>query len=163
MNEKVSRFKVPLPGGSGAFSIGLRPRNAPADGPQTLPGRMAEREAQGLQQQLDGLRAEREDGRVVLFLDPKDIQVTEFANRHALSLAESDPRMLELVRSIKANGQDEAVSVRPASDGAGAKYELIKGHRRHAACLHLDRLTPTGFQIKATLDAAAKDDRYLVL
>jgi ParB family chromosome partitioning protein len=163
MNEKVSRFKVALPGGSTFGNIGLRPRNAPAEGPQTLPGRMAEQVAQGLQQQLDALRIEREDGRVVLMLDPKDILVTEFANRHASSLVDDDPKMLELVRSLQANGQDQPVRVRPAPDGAAAKYEIVQGHRRLAACLHLDRVTDGGFKIRALLDVAAKDARNLVL
>lgn len=165
MNEKVSRFKVPLPG-SGApttFGIGLRPRNAPPEGPQTLPGRLAEQTAKGLQQEIDALRLEREQGGVVLRLDPKVIRVTEFANRHSRSLAEDDPEMLKLVRSIQKNGQDKPVCVRPAADGSEHRYEIVDGHRRLAACLHLDRANPAGFSIKAVLDAAAKDARLLVL
>jgi ParB family transcriptional regulator, chromosome partitioning protein len=164
MTEKVSRFKVALPSaGASSFGIGLRPRNAPTDGPQTLPGRLAEDTARGLQQQLDALRAEREDGRVILLLDPKDILITEFANRHAKSLAEDDPKMLELVESVRVNGQDQPVRVRPAANGSQSKYELVQGHRRLAACLHLDRTIPGGFQIRAILDAAASDARNLVL
>ncbi len=117
----------------------------------------------GLLGENQRLKAEREGGMVLLRLDPKQIAVTEFANRHELSLSEQDQKFQELKASIREHGQDTPIRVRPASAGAALPYELVEGHRRHAACLALDAEREGGFLILARLDAAASDTRDLVL
>lgn len=145
--------------------VGLRPRGTPADpsGPQTWVGRLAEDGNRSLEERIKALKAEREGGMVLLQLDPKQIALTEFANRHRASLEAHDPKMQELTESLRANGQDQPVSVRPAPDGAALPYELVLGHRRLAACLALDAEVEGGFKILARLDVAARDTRDLAL
>ena len=48
-------------------------------------------------------------------------------------------------------------------DAQPVEFEIISGHRRHAACLALDASTNKGFPILAIVDAAADDTRELVL
>jgi ParB family chromosome partitioning protein len=108
-------------------------------------------------------KAEREAGMVLLRIDPKQIARTEFANRHELSLSEQDAAFQQLMASIREHGQDTPVRVRPSPAGSALPYELVEGHRRHAACLALDAERDGGFLILARLDAAAIDTRDLVL
>jgi len=117
----------------------------------------------GLLGENQRLKAEREGGMVLLRLDPKQIAVTEFANRHDLSLSSDDPAFKQLKASISQHGQDTPVRVRPAGPGGALPYELVEGHRRHAACLELDSEREAGFTILARLDSAAADTRDLVL
>ena len=117
----------------------------------------------GLLGENQRLKAEREGGMVLLRLDPKQIGRTEFANRHDLSLSSDDPDFRQLKASIKQHGQDTPVRVRPAGAVGALPYELVEGHRRHAACLELDAEQEGGFPILARLDAAAADTRDLVL
>ena len=112
---------------------------------------------------IDELLAERGDGLVLLRLDPKSVGRTEFANRHTLGLVSGDAAFDTLKDSIAAHGQDTPVRVRPAPLGSEFAYELVEGHRRHAACLALDAERPSGFPILARLDAKAADSRDLVL
>jgi ParB family chromosome partitioning protein len=114
-------------------------------------------------EQNKALKAERETGMVLLRLDPKLIGRTEFANRHDLSLSGDDPAFKQLKASIQQHGQDTPVRVRPSGPGGALPYELVEGHRRHAACLELDSERDGGFTVLARLDSAASDTRDLVL
>ena len=68
--------------------VGLRPRGAAPDpnGAQTYVGRLAEDANRSLEERIRALKAEREGGMVLLRLDPKQIAVTDFANRDRASL-----------------------------------------------------------------------------
>jgi ParB family transcriptional regulator, chromosome partitioning protein len=102
-------------------------------------------------------------GRLILEIDPKKIRATAFKNRHERSLLASDPEFLSLKESLRADGQDIPIRVRPAKDALPHEFEIVSGHRRHAACLELDAETPNGFPILAIVDAEAADQRTLVL
>jgi len=136
---------------------------APRRPMNTFIGQLGEQVAQGYAARVEELERERESGLVLLRLDPKTIALTEFANRHELGLEPADPSFKALKESIRTHGQDTPVRVRPAPAGAAKPYELVEGHRRHAASLALDRETDGGFPILARLDAAAKDTKNLVL
>ena len=102
-------------------------------------------------------------GRLLLELDPKKIRATEFRNRHDRSLLDSDPEFLKLKESLKAHGQEIPIRVRPVADALPFEFEIISGHRRHAACLMLDSETAGGFPILAMIDADVADARNFVL
>lgn len=170
MSERKSRFGDPttMPDDPALRVLSLRqPGASAAKPPRTWPGRLAEEDGQGLQNHLAKERAERSAeraaGLVLVKLDPESIGLTEFANRHALSLSSKDKKLKALKASIKTNGQDTPVKVRPAALGAAHLYELIEGHRRHAAIAELNRETDGGFQILARLDAQASEAKQLVL
>jgi ParB family chromosome partitioning protein len=116
-----------------------------------------------LQECIRRLESERVRGMVLLRLDPKTIGHSQYANRHPLSLQEGDANWEELKASIRTQGQDEPVRVRPAPPGSPYEYELVYGHRRHAVCLQLDQEMEDGFPILARLDAQATDARDHVL
>jgi ParB family chromosome partitioning protein len=126
-------------------------------------GRVAAEHNSGLQARIDELEMERSDGMLLVKLDPTTIGRTAFANRHDRSLSKDDEDFKRLKASIRAHGQDTPVRVRPAAPGAPTAYELVEGHRRHAAILELATETEGGFQILARLDAAAADSKDLVL
>ncbi len=141
----------------------LMNREAPAEAATPRPrpmntfiGQAGQQVAQGYAARVEELERERESGLVLLRLDPKTIALTEFANRHALGLDTSDESFKALKDSIRTHGQDTPVRVRPAAAGAAKPYELVEGHRRHAACLALDKETDGGFQILARLDAGGQ-------
>lgn len=167
----MSRFfkepKTPDPALAALTSVlpPLAPKGTPRSpgDPMTVPGRIAHEQNKALEAQIAELRSERDTGMVLLRLDPKQIARTEFANRHELSLSEQDEAFQQLKASIREHGQDTPIRVRPASAGAALPYELVEGHRRHAACLALDAEREGGFLILARLDAAASDSRDLVL
>jgi ParB family chromosome partitioning protein len=133
------------------------------DGPSTLVGRVGMQPALGIAAENEKLRAERAAGMVLLRLDPKSIQATAFANRDPASLAETDPELRHLKELIAAQGQHQPIRVRPAPAGSSFEYEIVFGHRRHAACLALDRETEGGFPVLALLDAEAVERERLVL
>lgn len=170
MTERKSRFSDPtqMPDDPALRVLQLRPQNSTQvkATPRTWPGRLAEEDSRGLQNHLAKERAERaaerEAGFVLVKLDPELIGLTEFANRHELSLSSNDKMLQALKASIKANGQDTPVRVRPVTGGEFA-YELIEGHRRHAAIRELNRENEGGFQILARLDAKASETKDLVL
>jgi ParB family chromosome partitioning protein len=99
----------------------------------------------------------------LLQLDPKKIRATRFRNRDDRSLLLHDPKFIQLTKSLAANGQETPIRVRPLADAAPFEFEIVSGHRRHAACLALDASTNKGFSILAIVDAAADDTRDLVL
>jgi ParB family transcriptional regulator, chromosome partitioning protein len=102
-------------------------------------------------------------GRLILQLDPKRIRATQFKNRDDRSLLLHDPKFVQLTKSIAADGQETPIRVRPVKDADPFEFEIVSGHRRHAACLALDASTNKGFSILAIVDAAAEETRDLVL
>ena len=105
----------------------------------------------------------KSQGRLLLQLDPKSIRATRFQNRNARSLLAHDPQFVKLTKSIAANGQETPIRVRPLKDALPYEFEIVSGHRRHAACLALDASTNQGFPILVMLDGGADDARDLVL
>lgn len=141
------------------------PSERPALAPRQL-GPIAEQA--NLQAEHVATRAKAYDeakaqGRLLLQLDPKKIRATEFRNRHDLSLLAGDPKFAELLASLKAHGQETPIRVRPIKNAAPFEFEIVSGHRRHAACLVLDADPSGGFRILAIVDAKASESRDLVL
>src|ERR1039457_4647273 len=185
MNERKPRFGVrsALPDDPALRVLALRPRGGASDptAPITYPGRLAAEDQQGLVARLQQSREEaaaahhklekeriepekeRSEGLLLLRLDPESIGLTEYANRHELSLLATDEKLKSLKASIQTNGQDTPVRVRPAAPGAATAYELVEGHRRHAVVRELNKETPGGFQILSRLDAKAAEAKDLVL
>src|SRR5476649_1757940 len=112
MTERKSRFgdRSVLPDDPALKVLALRPRGGASDptAPITYPGRMAAEDQQGLVARLQQSREEaaaahnklekerierekeRSEGLLLLRLDPESIGLTEFANRHELSLLATD-------------------------------------------------------------------------
>lgn len=128
-----------------------------------VPKTMAAEMSEGYIQTIARLKAEREGGKVVLELDPKQVRPSAVANRHELSLHEKDKDLVQLKADIASQGQLEPIRVRPAKDGPEGVYEIVYGHRRHAACLALDAERPGGWKVLALLDAGASEIRTHVL
>lgn len=124
---------------------------------------VGEQVREGFASRVERLEAERQAGMVVLRLDPKTVQSSEFANRLEMSLQEDDAEFRLLKEDIRTQGQLDPIRVRPAPAGTDHQYEIVYGHRRHAACLALDREIAGGFRVLALLDAAAVDRKRLVL
>jgi ParB family chromosome partitioning protein len=102
-------------------------------------------------------------GRLLLEVDPKKIRATEFRNRHERSLLADDPKFIELKTSLLTHGQENPIRVRPVKNALPFEFEIVSGHRRHAACLALDAEAEAGFPILALIDGAAAQTRDLVL
>lgn len=105
----------------------------------------------------------RTSGRLLLEIDPKKIRATSFRNRHERSLLASDPKFLGLLQSLQRHGQETPIRVRPVKDALPFEFEIVSGHRRHAAGLILDAEAPGGFRLLAIVDTAAGEARELVL
>jgi ParB family chromosome partitioning protein len=103
------------------------------------------------------------NGLLLVQLDPKKIRATKFRNRSDLSLLAHDPKFIKLTKSIASKGQQTPIRVRPVKDALPFEFEIVAGHRRHAACLALDASTGNGFSIIAMVDASAGETRDLVL
>jgi ParB family chromosome partitioning protein len=103
------------------------------------------------------------NGLLLLRLDPKKIRATKFKNRDDRSLLLHDPKFIKLSKSIAAHGQETPIRVRPVKDALPFEFEIVSGHRRHAACLALDASTNHGYPIIAIVDGAAAETRDLVL
>lgn len=185
MNERKSRFgdRSTLPEDPALRVLSMRPkgelREAPT--PLTVPGRLAAQDQQGLvgrlqqardetaaiqaklEKELSARETERAEGLLLLRLDPETIGITEYANRHELSLSTDDETFKSFKASIQANGQDTPITVRPAADGAAKTYELVAGHRRLEAVKRLNQETPGGFLILARLDSKAVAAKDLVV
>lgn len=179
MTERKSRFgdRSTLANDPALRVLQMRPKAVAADpsAPVTYPGRLAaedqealvvrlqkaREEATGTREQLDAERTERErarnDGLLLFKIDPETIGLTEFANRSALSLTTKDEAFREFKESIRINGQDTPVRVRPAAAGAATPYELVEGHRRHAAIRELNAEIEGGFKILVRVDAKATE------
>jgi ParB family chromosome partitioning protein len=144
---------------------GITPAERPALAPRHL-GPIAEQA--NLYAEHVALRAKHYDeakaaGLLLVRLDPKKIRATKFKNRSDRSLLVHDPRFVKLSKSLAAHGQETPIRVRPVKDAAPFEYEIVSGHRRHAACLALDVATQGGFPIVAIVDAAVEEARDLVL
>lgn len=86
-------------------------------------------------------------------LDPKTIRQSRFRDR--VDEAFRDRAFEQLKREIQAtNGNVEAIKVRPVADPVYT-YEVVYGHRRHAACEAL------GLPVKAEIEAL--DQRQMLL
>jgi ParB family chromosome partitioning protein len=103
------------------------------------------------------------EGRLLVDIDPKKIRATEFRNRHDRSLLADDPQFMALKASLAEHGQETPIRVRPVKNALPYEFEIVAGHRRHAACLALDSESPDGFPILAIIDATVADARNLVL
>ena len=134
---------------------------APRAGPMSFVARAGQQAANGLAAENERLKAERSNGMVILRLDPKEITHTTFVNRLDESLSSDDEEFIALKESIRRNGQLEPIRVRPAPAGSGHPYEIVYGHRRHAAALLLDAEIEGGFRVLALLDAEAVDPHRL--
>ena len=119
--------------------------------PMTVVGRMTMQPAMGIAAENERLKAERATGGVVVKLDPKQVGISKFANRHLLGLDLQDERFASLVQSFRLHGQDQSILVRPApaDTSHGLPYEVAFGHRRHAAAFVLDRESPSGWHLEA--------------
>lgn len=140
------------------------PAHKPAEAPPRVRAYIAQvgdQMTEGLAHKVERLEAERQAGLVVLRLDPKCIRATEFANRLPESLAAGDPEFEKLKASLREHGQVSPIRVRPVADGGSAEYEIVYGHRRHAAALALDGELDGGFKVLALVDAAALDAKRL--
>lgn len=124
---------------------------------------VGEQVRKGFASRVERLEAERQAGMVVLRLDPKKIRPSEFSDRLEASLKDEDAEFRLLKEDIRVQGQLDPIRVRPAPQNSGFEYEIIYGHRRHAATLALDQVSDGGFRVLALLDAASVDRRRLAL
>jgi len=124
---------------------------------------VGEQVREGFASRVERLEAERQAGMVVLRLDPKSIHSSQFANRLEAALREEDAEFRLLKEDIRTQGQLDPIRVRPAPSGDRHEYEIVYGHRRHAACMALDRELEGGFRVLALLDVSAVDRKRLVL
>ncbi len=139
------------------------PRATMAPGARPYVAEAGQRLAEGLREENQRLKAERAAGMLVLRLDPKRVRATEYINRDERAFLETDPKFEELRSSLRANGQEAPIRVRPISGDPSADFEIVSGHRRHRACLALDAEIEGGFPLFALLDAKAAESRDLVL
>jgi ParB family transcriptional regulator, chromosome partitioning protein len=118
--------------------------------------------AEGLRSENARLKAERAAGGVVLMLDPKLVRPSKkYSNRDPLFLSKDDPKLLDLAERLKSHGQIVPIGVYSVS-GDGFEYEIMYGHRRHAACLLLNTEIPGGFKIKAIVDPKGIDEDHVL-
>lgn len=150
-------------------ALTVRASITPADRPALTPRHLGPiAEQANLYAEHVAVRAKHYDdakanGLLLLRLDPKRIRPTKFKNRDDRSLLLHDPKFIKLSKSIAAHGQETPIRVRPVKDALPFEFEIVSGHRRHAACLALDVSTNNGFPIVAIVDAAAGETRDLVL
>lgn len=93
---------------------------------------------QRLEQYAD-LESKLENGALVQALDPVRVRHSRYANR--LDLAYQDDDFQSLVADVRRTGGNEVVAkVRPLSetDENGCDFEIVYGHRRHAACVQAE-------------------------
>lgn len=138
-------------------------RPAVAPGGRPFVAEAGQRLTEGLREENQRLKSERENGQLVLRIDPKRIRATEFINRDQRSLEDSDPQFAALKASLRTDGQETPICVRRVAGDPAADYEVVYGHRRHRACLVLDTEVPGGFPVLALLDAKTIESRALVL
>lgn len=139
------------------------PRAAIAAGARPYVAEAGQRLAEGLREENQRLKAERASGMLALRLDPKRVRATKFINRDERAFLENDPKFIELKESLRHNGQEQAIRVRPVRDDPGADFEVVFGHRRHRACLSLDAEIEGGFPLLAMPDDKVAESRDLVL
>jgi ParB family transcriptional regulator, chromosome partitioning protein len=139
-----------LPGeASGDSSAEARP---PRTGPgQMLAFRSHMQENDKKVQILEAQLKQYEGSLAVRMLNPKIIQPSKWANRHAINF--SLPEFEIFKREIEsAGGNIQPIKVRPVA-GKSEIYEIVFGHRRHQACLQL------GIDVAAVIEPV--DDKEL--
>lgn len=101
------------------------------------------------------LRQALEEGERIVALDTGSIDASFVSDR--LSDEErDDPDFLALVESMRENGQQVPILVRPAADGAGeGRYQVAYGHRRLKAARRL------GVKVKAIVRPLTDDELVL--
>jgi ParB family chromosome partitioning protein len=130
--------------------------------PSTYMGQVGEELKTGLKLRIEELEAQLASGEVVLQLDPKRVRPTSFKNRDDRSLSKDDEAFGKLKDDIRVAGNRTPIEVRCLAGVPGLDYEIVSGHRRHAACLQLDKEVAGGFQVRALVVDAAKDPVELV-
>lgn len=124
--------------------------SASAARPATPMGDAGAELKRSLQTQIADLKAQLASGAVILELDPSQVRATDLANRDARSLALTDEHFAALVEDIRSVGCNRLpIEVRPAPAGSGFDFEIVSGHRRHAACREL------GIKVRAIVVSAA--------
>jgi ParB family chromosome partitioning protein len=152
--EDINKFV--LAGATGPEALPSAPRQA-----KPYVAEVAARHAEGLRTENAKLKAERAAGGVVLLLDPRVIRPSRFSNRDAQFLSKDDPKLLELKERLHSQGQIVPIGVYSVS-GEGFEYEIMYGHRRHAACSLLNAEIPGGFKIKAIVDPKGTDEGHVL-
>jgi ParB family chromosome partitioning protein len=130
--------------------------------PTTYMGQVGAELKVGLKARIQELETQLAGGDVVLKLDPKRVRSTAFSNRDRRSLEAGDEAFMRLREDIRAAGNRVPIEVRTAVDGVGYDYEIVSGHRRHAACLALDAEVAGGFPVRALVVDSARDPAELV-
>jgi len=130
--------------------------------PSTYMGQVGVELKTGLKSRIEELEAQLASGEVVLQLDPKRVRPTAFKNRDDRSLSTADESFDNLKIDIRAVGNRAPIEVRSLAGVPGFEYEIVSGHRRHAACLQLDEEIAGGFRVRALIVDAAKDPVELV-
>lgn len=143
----------------------VQPATRPPRPPRTAIGGMAAfmREESLVVNELEALKGEHArfvGADPVRALDPRIIRRSRWANRHTSSFDTQDfADLRDEIRS--AGGNIQPIKVRPVAPesltaeevAAGILYEIVYGHRRHAACLEL------GLAVNAMIQA--RSDREL--
>jgi ParB/RepB/Spo0J family partition protein len=135
---------------------------AEARRPSTYMGQVGAELKTGLKSRIEELEAQLASGEVVLQLDPKRIRATNFKNRDERSLSADDQAFGALKTDIRAVGNRAPIEVRSLSGVPDFDYEIVSGHRRHAACVQLDQEVAGGFRVRALIVDGAKDPVELV-
>jgi ParB family chromosome partitioning protein len=119
---------------------------------------------QSLGAKLKTLEAQVESGDLVLSLDPKRIRHSEHNTRDKRSLDVSDPEFAALLETVRQGGVNQPIQVRPVHENPNVDYEVVTGHRRHAAALIVDRERDAegGFKLRALVAKGATDQAELV-
>ena len=146
------------PSGPAASSV-ARPA-----GPMSFVARVGQQAAGGLAAEIERLKAERSAGMVILRLDPESIGLDRVCES---TRAQSLDRRRDISRLQGEHPHSWTGHAGAGSTGGGRRakleYELVEGHRRHAAILQLNKEVEGGFPILARLDAKAADAKDLVL
>ena len=130
--------------------------------PSTYMGQVGVELKTGLKSRIEELEAQLASGEVVLQLDPKRIRATAFRNRDDRSLSTDDESFGKLKDDIRTVGNRAPIEVRSLAGVADFEYEIVSGHRRHAACLQLDEEIAGGFRVRALIIDDARDPVELV-
>jgi ParB family chromosome partitioning protein len=79
-------------------------------------------------------KQELAEGKQLIYVDPARVRHSRFADRHPAAFRGKEfDDFCELIKASK--GNNEPGRVRPVTDDPDFDYELVSGHRRHAACL----------------------------
>ena len=133
----------------GGASASLRERVASLE-TQLTEARQREQDAE---QRAEKAESVVRSGALVERVDPARVRHSEYADRDKAAFrGQAFEDFCDLIRST--NGNTEAGKVRPLRDDPDHDFELIAGHRRHAACL------ATGCLFKCEIEVV--DDDQLV-